>query len=359
MPSPPSPGFTPKALYDAFQGPRIENFESLNRVIEEVQAIAGTPIRGPLSQLKNAPGQAAAKSSREPRTGAPLLGSNSFSNRRLLVYRGVDNCEYGFFSSLYRRLWWKQMKTGKPDPPDEGMLSGVEHEILVAMNRWGLHESDRGRLSVLRQLAIAQHHHVPTRMIDVSLNLYVALWFAAEQKWTNGTPVADNVDGRLFAIDVTKRLINERPRYRSMEDDLERPWRVGGSVSPYVWQTQAFAWIPSSLDRRIAAQNGAFLFGGVPISRSRHQYPATTKPGSLLTQDQLRRCTSVPLRFHKAGSQVGRPPANPTYTYRVASEFKQELRIWLRDIVGLDSAHIYPDYAGFGTFGTPYLPVHP
>jgi hypothetical protein len=104
-------------------------------------------------------------------------------------------------------------------------------------------------------------------LIDVTFNAYIGLWFAVEQQFENGSPVHENVDGRVFAIDVTKRLINEDDDRRSWEDDLRCPWRTA-RMSSADWQTTVWAWKPSRYESRIAAQNGGFLFGGVPGSES-------------------------------------------------------------------------------------------
>src|SRR5207247_327818 len=82
-----------------------------------------------------------------------------------------------------------------------------------------------GRLSVLSQLAVLQHYGTPTRIIDVTFNPLIGLWFAVEQQWgDDGAPRNENVDGRLFAIDVSDRLINEDEEKRKWEDDPRRPW---------------------------------------------------------------------------------------------------------------------------------------
>jgi hypothetical protein len=109
------------------------------------------------------------------------------------AYRGVADAEHGFFSSLYRRLWWTEATEAgatleEQSPPAEEALASAEEQVLAEMRRWGLHDADRGRLSGLRQLAVLQHNHAPTRLIDVSLNLWVALWFAVEELWLDVVP---------------------------------------------------------------------------------------------------------------------------------------------------------------------------
>jgi hypothetical protein len=295
----------------------------------------------------------------------------------LFAYRGVADASYGFFSSLYRRLWWtdqaKAVAKGNPaqsaPPPKEEELATAEGQILSDLHRWGLHDSDRGRLSILRQLALLQHHHAPTRLIDVSLNLWVSLWFAVEETRQPAGTTADTTDGRLFIIDITNRLINENNTYRAAEDRWERPWTGASPMwASLEWTTDTYAWLPSSIDKRIAAQQGAFLFGGVPTTGDQTKarlYPSDSS-GHNLKIDEMRRSSSLPLRFHQAprldttAAPVGRPPTSAAYTYLIPRALKPEIRSWLRSVVGLDGpGRIYPDLPGFGRFGTPWLDERP
>lgn len=50
----------------------------------------------------------------------------------------------------------------------------------------------------------------------------IGAWFAVEEKWNNGEREHEDEDSRLFAVDVTGRLINENNEYRDWEDALKR-----------------------------------------------------------------------------------------------------------------------------------------
>ena len=125
---------------------------------------------------------------------------------RTYAWRGQIDASWGLASSLYRRLLWSNPSASAPD---EAALQTEEAEVLKSVHRWGLHTGERGRLSVLNQLAALQHYGAPTRLIDVTFNPLIGLWFAVEEQWSNGQSTAKDKDGRLFMIDVTKRLINE------------------------------------------------------------------------------------------------------------------------------------------------------
>ena len=130
-------------------------------------------------------------------------------------------------------------------------MKGIEQEIITDIHRWGLHNTSRGRQSILESLATLQHFGAPTRLIDVTFNAYTGLWFAVEEKYNDhGERAYEDTDGRIFAIDVTQRLINEIDSLRSWEDRRKRPW---SRLSNNQWCTQAFAWRPPPFEARIAA----------------------------------------------------------------------------------------------------------
>jgi hypothetical protein len=269
------------------------------------------------------------------------LYENWIRNDRTFAWRGVVNAAWSLHSSLYRRL----APAIGSSWPDESELEAEEGQILADVHRWGLHQGQHGRLSILEQLAVLQHFGAPTRLIDVTFNAYVALWFAVEAKGDGN----DSVDGRLVAIDVTERLINEDHDLRQWEMSSKRPWRSGES-SPADWCTRAFAWRPPPFERRIAAQHGGFLLGGVPSTAT--QWPKTTSPKQKWKIDQVRGFTSLAIRAHKLGAKGGADPEQPVFTVRIAASAKPEIRKRLADVFGYTHRTLFPDYAGFAAFGT-------
>src|SRR5438552_9277527 len=122
--------FTPAELYEAFEG-TITTLDQLDQTVASLE-----------SEQRRVTG-------------------------RVFAYRGVPNADHGFFSSLYRRQWWTEAAVAKQslderDPPGEEALAAAEERVLTELHRWGLHDAERGRLSVLRQLAVLQHHQAPT-----------------------------------------------------------------------------------------------------------------------------------------------------------------------------------------------------
>jgi hypothetical protein len=285
--------------------------------------------------------------------------------KRNFAWRGVVDASWPLHSSLYRRVLWTRDGLAdasgqeRPPAPDERDLARQERELLARVHRWELHWSSSGRLPILAQLATLQHFGAPTRLVDVSLNPYIALWFAVEQKFVNGSEAYSDVDGRLYAIDITRRLINESDARRSWEDDLHRPWK---GLPTEEWSSSTWAWRPAAFEARIASQHGAFVFGGVPRTGLGVVWPKTTRAdGPLWKIDEVRRCISFPLRLHKAlrqGGGVG-DDAQPAYTYRIKSEAKGAIRAWLEEMFGYSHLTMYPDYPGFAQFGMPHLREQP
>ncbi len=286
---------------------------------------------------------------------------------RVFAWRGVVDATWPLHSSLYRRLLWT---TGGTKAPDERRLLGLESEVLRSVHRWGLHNGARGRLSILEQLATLQHFGSPTRMIDVTLNAYIGLWFAVQPVFLDGRPMADEIDGRLFAIDITNRLINERDELRDWEDQLHRPWKRStddNDAEDVAWRNewcgQAFAWRPPAFEARIAAQNGAFLFGGVPRVGVGIAWPTRGEaPRANWGVDEVRRCVSVPLRFHVAEPVAGGVPrehGQPAYTFRITAGAKSEIRDRLGTLFGFQHSTIYPDFPGFADYAEPFLRSSP
>lgn len=275
---------------------------------------------------------------------------------RQFAWRGQVNSDWPLHSSLYRRL-----KLTKDKVLPEKDIFESEGEILKRLHRWGLHNiSGRGRLSVLNQLALLQHYGAPTRLIDISFNAWVGVFFAVEEKWSNGQLCQEEADGRLFAIDVTDRIINENNKYRRWEDELNRPWGDKTKIDQNSWSTTAFAWKPASLDSRIFAQNGGFLFGGVPSSSAPNgktlQFPKGPKnEDGNWSIDEVRSACSIAARQHKFDSVRGATPKNPMYTFRIRAELKKEIRNRLELMYGFKHSTIYPDYTGFSEFALPEI----
>lgn len=257
-----------------------------------------------------------------------------------LVWRGVVDASYSLHSSLYRRF----IANPPGHPIDELDFVEFERKVLDASrNRWRY--GDKNALEMLAQL---QHFGAQTRLIDVTFNPLVALWFAVEQKFDE----SDNKDGRLFAFDVTTRKIS-----------LDAIW--GHHILPWEkWQKEVgwrcelpYLWRPPSYNERIPVQHSAFLVGGVPMAFKGYNAWYRKGPGDgpskgLWGIRQIHESTSIPVRMVSL-DQTAQERSAPTFTLRVNSDAKAKIRALLDHNFGLNTATIYPDLYGLARHVSP------
>lgn len=256
-----------------------------------------------------------------------------------VVWRGVVNASYGLHSSLSRKV---QNLTGIA--PTEELLQDYEEEILRRCRAEWRYDN----LPTLELLAHLQHFGGPTRLIDVSMNPLVSLWFAVEPKYRDdGTP-RDETDGRLFAFTVKERI--------SLDQSGDFDW--GGRGLPWAeknpgsgWgrvDTPPVLWVPPAYNERISAQNAGFLIGGTPASWANgNRWPS--KPGAderrYLKIEEVRSASSLYVRPATLDRKAN-TGQYPTFTLRIRAEAKEEIRDRLRRRFGFSSSTIYPDLFG-------------
>jgi len=256
-------------------------------------------------------------------------------DQRDLAWRGVAKASHALHSSVYRRFLDRRGVV-----PDEDEVVAFENGLLrAARKRWRF-----DNLSALETLAHVQHYGGPTRLLDVSFNPLVALWFAVEQKFKKDGSPRDETDGRLFIFDATDRQI-----------DLDSKW--GGHDLPWAsspgdnWRRGLpLVWRPPSYNDRIPAQNSAFLVGGVPQVYAGQNTKYRKAPGDgtsagIWTIEEVRQATSVTLSM----TSLDRRPhgsAKPTFTLRIKAAGKPAIRSALENHFGLNVASIYPDLYG-------------
>ena len=254
------------------------------------------------------------------------------------AWRGVVDADWPLYSSLVRRLLTRLGRM-----PTEDELQEAELAILEEARDWSLDwHSAGGRLSALELLAALQHYGTPTRMLDFTFDPLVALWFAVEKD--------DHLDGRVFAIDISDRMV-------AREDADERdPWWT--PQPPALWSEQSWVWRPPPLEKRIVRQDGCFLIGGIPGTVPGRNVRG---PGGwqVLRQEEVQACMSVPfslIQFEHAvaaseGRRLpGRPPKARAFTLRVQD--KAALREELERGYGYAYRSIYPDFPGFRDYAS-------
>lgn len=255
-----------------------------------------------------------------------------------LVWRGVRHSGWSIHSSLFRLLHGALKRL----PTEADMVSAEKSILERARTDWRF--DGKPALETFAQL---QHVGGPTRLLDVSENPMVALWFAVE-RLTAAEEEDKRVDGRLFAFVTPQRDIrlNEnwhtrRARWHSLADDAARAkvkWGTG---------TGRRFWRPPVYHSRIAAQSAGFLLDGVPIDgpSSRHGLVAPSQR-QRWDAETMRQVSSIPLQF--STPREGDLPADaaPVFTFRVAVEARDDMRRQLETRFGYRASSIYPDIEG-------------
>jgi hypothetical protein len=259
---------------------------------------------------------------------------------RELAWRGVSSASYALHSSAHRSLIDSGIK------PSEGALIEQESNLISsARANWRF-----DNLSALELLAQIQHFGGATRLLDVTFNPLVAIWFAVRKpRDPENTKNTLKSDGRIFVFDVTDRHVTLDKKWGARE----LPWHPKPESN---WSTELpRVWRPPSYNQRIPAQNSAFLIGGFPIAQQGTNARYRKSPGDgtksgLWKIEQVRAATSVPT-FMNALSPKPSAKAKPTYTIRIMEQAKEDIGRVLDSLYGISTATLFPDVEGLARFG--------
>lgn len=311
-------------------------------------------------------------------------------------FRGQKDAKFGFTSTLYRRVL--NSNPNKPPTTDPQNLPYHEKitqhfEDIIALEKSMIkaevnllnkaREIGIGRgLTALEKLTLLQHHGSPTRLIDVTSDWKVALFFACEND--------DDRDGRIFLINTNLLKWETFPKEESevnrsgqliWQDMIER-WTnldklLENPAFASFWSTITWPILLPFSDPRMISQRGYFLTGGIPsgmgdaklytsrctkCNKNRCKcsdsiiLPRSIKPSQKagrptyypLNTEEFRMITSLPIDFRidrmffheiKALKTPQRRAAG--YSIRVPKHFKRKLREILRD-EGVHTDSMYP-----------------
>jgi hypothetical protein len=188
---------------------------------------------------------------------------------------------------------------------DDTNVNWVEYNLLDRFRRYA-HAFYKRELNAWENISLAQHHHLPTRLLDWTSNPLVALYFAAEAE--------PSKDGAVYAF---------RPRFHdcpqlTMFADAQKIRKF--EPDPLAVKGIKFLYSMMSTDR-LVAQSGAFTIQDPVV-------PLEKQSGDKFDEDEL--------------------DLVEVFKWRVPKECKIEL---LRQLnrVGINHRTLFPDLEGLGT----------
>ena len=240
----------------------------------------------------------------------------------------------------------------QPYPTEDQMVAAEQMILKQARTNWRF-----DGMSALETLARIQHEGGLTRLLDVTNNPYIAAWFAVE------SDDYEQEDGRIIAFATSPVSSSDDPIEDSPVTLNEfwgnhmPPWHLWGDDKTRQrmdWGTGANRriWVPPVYHDRIAAQNAAFLLDGVPITTYKVRSYLLSSENKPWNRSDILAASSVISKFLKPTRTPRANAANlaPTFTFRIASEAKKEIRNMLTSSFGYTRASIYPDMSEFAQY---------
>jgi FRG domain len=161
---------------------------------------------------------------------------STYSSEARYVWRGQPDLSWGLNPGLVRRLQDRKRFRSRIT---ETLLRGHEQQLLDSAVARG-YGTKSGAIELL---AVLQHHGAATRLLDVSSDPMVAMWFAVEDEGRIGS------DGVLFAINVSRAKVVGGTETRPWDDILDD--LAPDNIAYYE---------PPGADERIKVQRGRFVF---------------------------------------------------------------------------------------------------
>lgn len=265
-----------------------------------------------------------------------VVGFISHQQRRV-YWRGQDVATWALTTSLHRYFLKGRIND---DPVVESDLAMRELMLLAsARMEWRLSIQDPALIFLSMQ-----HEGAPTRLLDVSLNAFVGVWFAlSNDAWIEE-------DGRVFAFATDPNLY---PRPKVLTEGVKWPFdRHYSDSRRSVDDVNSFlVWEPDyDSDPRVPGQHAAFIFGLTPepgdyLSAAYPKSPRALK--EMWSPEEVARSTSIHCGFTEAGVELTTNGADHSaYVIRIKASAKHEIRENLEKLMNINSATIYPGVTG-------------
>lgn len=124
---------------------------------------------------------------------------NGAEKNEILLFRGQSSSKYELIPSIGR---------GRSVPCDSSIFN--EERNMIEMAKYKMPDVFHSGLLPIELLALLQHHGIPTRLLDVTENALVALYFACNEN--------DNQDGEVFLFKNNELDVTNYPVINAIAD---------------------------------------------------------------------------------------------------------------------------------------------
>jgi FRG domain-containing protein len=180
-----------------------------------------------------------------------IIADLKHAQRRIsrTVFRGLYNDEYDLIPTIGRPKDIEDKDSYNAEKAEKILLRIMKSEGVMFLK-------DRGNLSDIDLLALAQHFGAPTRLLDWTTNPLVALYFAVFKEGS----IANNTDGIIYVYkSEVSDHIREQIELNTNEDNQEPLFKIENFEAKDGISNRNVKFIfPRFVDERIKNQSGLF-----------------------------------------------------------------------------------------------------